>query len=135
MTTFNRISAATFAVALAAAPALAQEQPGRYVMEKTDDGYVRMDTQSGDISICNTKGDQIVCKMAADERTAFQDELATLQDRVAALESRLDGGAMPAARDGLPSEEEFEKGLSYMERFMRRFMGIAKEFEGTPDKT
>ena len=39
------------------------------------------------------------------------------------------GKLPPVVRDALPSDEDFEKGLSYMERFMRRFMGIAKEFD------
>ena len=29
----------------------------------------------------------------------------------------------------LPSEEEFEQTLGYMERFFRRFMGIVEEFD------
>jgi hypothetical protein len=38
----------------------------------------------------------------------------------------------------MPSEEEFDKTLSMMERFMRRFMGVVKELEGDeakPQKT
>ena len=42
-------------------------------------GYVRMDTQTGEMSICEEKSGQLVCKMAADERTAFQDEIDRLQ--------------------------------------------------------
>lgn len=102
---------------------------GRYVMEKTENGYVRMDTQSGAMSICQTQNDQIICKMAADERAAFNEDISALEDRVAALEERISGGVAVANKDGLPSDEEFERGLGYMEKFMRRFMGIAKEFD------
>lgn len=115
---------------LAAVPAHAQT--GRFVMEKTDQGYVRMDTETGDISVCTAEGTQIVCKIAADERAAFQNQLEELDARVTVLERRLGAGNLPAPAvgEGLPSEEEFERGLGYMERFMRRFMGIIQEFEG-----
>ena len=72
-----------------------------------------------------------VCTMAADERAAFQDTLDELEARVALLERRLGIGAGDAiGRDGLPDPEEFERGLGYMEEFMRRFMGVLEEFEG-----
>ncbi len=110
---------------------LALADNGRFVMEKTEHGYVRMDTQTGAMSICETKHDQIVCKMAADERAAFDEDIKILEDRIAALELRLENMPMSMLREpnGLPSQEEFERGLGYMEQFMRRFMGLAKELE------
>ncbi|MCK5748272.1 MAG: hypothetical protein KAH44_18790, partial [Oricola sp.] len=71
---------ALLAPLLAAAPASAEN--GRYVMEKTGEGYVRMDTASGEMSICTEKNGQLVCKLAADERAAFQDALDRLEERV-----------------------------------------------------
>jgi hypothetical protein len=64
--------------------------------------------------------------------------IAALEARIAALESRLaglEGGGLPAA--GLPSDEEFERGLGYMERFFRSFIGIVREFEDerAPNRT
>lgn len=117
--------------------AQANAQAGRFVMEKTDEGYVRMDTQTGDISVCAMQSGQIVCKLAADERAAFQDELGALEDRIAALEALAGNGTMAPAADGLPAEEEFERGMDYMERFFERFKGIIESFdEQTPaDRT
>ena len=115
------VAAALAASALASAPALAES--GRYVMEKTDEGYVRMDTASGEMSICTEKSGQLVCKLAADERAAFQDALDRLEDRVARLEERVDRTL------AYPSEQEFEQGLDNMEKFFRRFLGIVEEFD------
>ncbi|MDZ7824117.1 MAG: hypothetical protein U5K75_08835 [Ahrensia sp.] len=135
---FNKIALGVFlsAVMLAGGNSAASAQSGRFVMEKTENGYVRMDTQSGTMSICETANGQIVCKMAADERSAFDADIAALEDRIAALEAKIDGGAGIVATDknALPSEEEFERGLSYMEKFMRRFMGIAKELDTDPSR-
>ena len=111
-----------------AAGAHAEEE--RYRLEKTEKGYVRMDTQTGAMSICEEYGGQLVCKLAADEREAYQDQiehlensLKALENRVAALENR------EAAAPALPTEEEFEKGMGYMERFLRRLMGVVKDIE------
>lgn len=75
---------------------------------------------------------------------AFADDastarIAALEARIAALEARisdLEKAPAPAA-SGLPTDEEFERTLGFMERFMRRFIGVAKELEGekTPDRT
>lgn len=109
---------------------MAQETTS-YTLEKTNNGYVRMNNKTGEMSICLEKSDQLICKLAAEERTAYEDDIANLKTRVAKLEDTVAGmGKLPpVVRDALPSEDDFEKGLSYMERFLRRFMGIAKEFE------
>lgn len=104
----------------------------RYQMEKTDKGYVRMDTQTGEMSICEERSGQLVCKLAADERTALQDEIGRLQSEVKAIEDRvvkLEGSLSQKLESTLPTEEEFEKTMGYMERFFRSFMGIVKDFE------
>lgn len=83
------------------------------------------------MSICQEKSGQLNCKLAADERRAYEEDVADLKTRVAKLEDTVAsmGKIPPVVRDALPSDEEFEKGMNYMEKFMRRFMGIAKEFQ------
>ena len=121
---------------LAAAPLLAvpaaAEETANYSLEKTADGYVRLNNRTGEMSICHEKLGQLACKVAAEERTLYEEDIADLKARVARLEDTVAGmGKLPpVVRDNLPSEEDFEKGLSYMEKFMRRFMGLAKELDG-----
>ncbi|MBA8877176.1 hypothetical protein [Phyllobacterium myrsinacearum] len=107
------------------------EETTSYSLEKTESGYVRMNNKTGEMSICQEKSGQLICKLAAEERKAYEEDMADLKTRVAKLEDTVAsmGKIPPVVRDALPSDEEFEKGLSYMEKFMRRFMGIAKEFE------
>lgn len=119
------------------------QDSGRYTMEKTAQGYVRLDNRTGEMSICTEQSGQLVCKLAAEERRAFEDELASLSERVKKLEDTVaaNGGVAAAPRETLPSDEEFEKTMGYMEQFFRRFMGIVKDFQneepslGTPQKT
>lgn len=121
---------------LPAVPAHAGDTAERYRLEKSAEGYVRMDTQTGTMSLCEEKSGQLVCRVAADERTAFQDEIDRLQGSVKALEervARLEGSASTRQESNLPSEEEFEKTMGYMERFFRTFMGIVKDFSRQDD--
>jgi hypothetical protein len=135
----QRVIASTLILGLSALPALAEDTV-RYSLEKTADGYVRMDKQSGEMSVCKETGGQLVCRLAADERTAYETSTAALAKRLDALEQKvaaLDGGAFKPL-NALPSEEEFDKTLSMMERFFRRFMGVVKDLEseeGGPQKT
>lgn len=107
------------------------EEVDRYRLEKTDTGYVRMDTTTGEMSICEERSSQLVCKVAVEERAAFQDEIDRLQANLDGLEERVVKlEARPAIPEALlPSEQEFDKSMDFMEKFFRRFMGIAKDFE------
>lgn len=113
----------------------------RFQMEKTADGYVRLDRQTGAMSLCAEQGGQLVCRAAVDEHQAENATIGELAARVEALEKKvaaLQQGAAPAA-GGLPSDEEFEKAMGFMERFFKRFMdivrGFEKETEHAPQKT
>jgi hypothetical protein len=112
----------------------------RFQLDKTADGYVRLDRQSGDMSLCTQEGGKLICRPATDEHRAVDDQSAVLVKRIEALEARvavLEGN--PPAAASLPSDEEFEKAMGFMERFFRRFMDIVRGFEqegdGAPRKT
>ncbi|MDX8498094.1 hypothetical protein RFM99_06645 [Mesorhizobium sp. VK4C] len=108
------------------------EETDRYRLEKSANGYVRMDTQTGAMSICEERAGQLVCKMAADERASFQDEIDRLQSSVKALDervTRLENTPSARLESNLPSEEDFNKTMNYMERFFRRFMDIVKDMD------
>lgn len=117
------------------------EEAGRYKLEKSGTGYVRMDTQTGEMSICEERGGQLVCKLAADERAAFQDELDRLQSKLTGLEQRLaavENNPVLKPQNLLPTEEEFQRSLGYMERFFRKFLDIVRDMDtqnATPEKT
>ncbi|AOF90444.1 MULTISPECIES: hypothetical protein [Rhizobiaceae] len=110
------------------------EGEGRYRMEKTEGGFVRLDTTTGEVSLCREQDGQIVCRMAADERAAFEKELDLLTKRVEALEK---GGAtaLSDAKPALPTDEEIDRTMSIMEKMMQRFMGIVKNLEDGEEET
>ena len=104
-------------------------QEGRYRMERTEGGFIRLDTASGDVSLCKETDGQITCRMAADERAAFEKELDLLTERVEALE-KAQNSALSDIKPRLPTDEEIDRTMSIMERMMQRFMGIVKNLEG-----
>ena len=119
-------------------PAMAQDD-ARYQMEKTADGFVRLDKQTGDMSICKEQSGQLVCRAAADDKTSLADEIGRIDGRLAKIEEKLtvmDKSGLSSGNE-MPTEEEFEKTMGYMEKFFRRFMGVVKDLneEPQPNKT
>lgn len=125
-----------------AIPALAQDaDANRFSLEKTDSGFIRLDRRNGALTLCQEKDGTLTCRMAADERAAYEEELDRLEKRVAAIEKK-QGEGQPPARSGenLPSDEEVERSIGIMERFMRSFFGLVEEFKqqeenSPPNKT
>lgn len=114
---------------IAATSAFAQDPaPGRYAMQKTENGVARLDTQTGEVSLCLERDGTMVCRMAADERAAFEQELDLLTKRVETLEKTADTGPS-SLKPRLPSNEEIDQTMSIMERMMRSFMGIVKDLD------
>lgn len=103
-------------------PAAAQETE-RFTLERTEEGFVRLDNTTGETSICRERGRQLVCELATEDRHALEDEIERLSERVTALEEAI-GQDAPAE---LPSEEEFNRTMGMMEQFFRRFFSIVED--------
>ncbi|MGZ9723034.1 hypothetical protein [Rhizobium miluonense] len=113
-------------------PALAAEpDTARFQLERSGDHFVRLDRKTGAMSVCQDQGGNLVCRMAADERSAYDDELDRLSDRVTKLEKTV------ASNKGssLPDDAEIDRTLGIMQKFMRGFMGMAKEFQNEEPNT
>lgn len=132
---FSAIIAPAFLLTMA--PSMAQAQDAeRYTLEKSGQGFVRMDKTTGEMSICEERSGQLVCKLAADERSAFQDEIDRLEGNVKALDERvakLESGLSAKLDQALPTDEQIDRTVDTMQRFLRGFMGIVKELENEAD--
>lgn len=117
---------------LPAASAAADDAP-HFTMQKTKDGFVRMNTRTGEMSFCQEQSGNITCRDGkGEEAMSLRREVEVLKHRVDVLERRLDGleGREPEGRaEPLPDEREFEKSLDYMDRFFHHFMGVMKDFQ------
>jgi hypothetical protein len=69
-------------------PALDTSNP-RFAYHKIDDGYVRLDLRSGEVATCRPNAGGWTCTLAAEERTALENEIARLQRDNALLKNAL----------------------------------------------
>ncbi len=111
---------------LLASSASAQNEE-RYRLERTDDGYVRMDTQTGTMTLCRERESELVCQPASEELQEAPSDMDLLRERVEELEERVE--ALEGGDSAVPLEEEFEQTLTLMERFFRRFIDIVRGLE------
>ena len=129
--------------AMVSSPALAQED--RYRLERTENGYIRLDMQTGRMSRCTEQAQQLICRMATEDHAAYEKDITALEERIAALEARISSLQSSGIKTDLPTDEEFEQTLGYMERFFLRFMRIVTDLdrnfrdekapEESPDRT
>ena len=108
----RHILACTALAVTLATPAFPEEE--RYRLERTEDGYVRLDTQTGRMSTCRERGEQLVCRMATEDQAAYDRDIDRLESRVDALEKRIAAIESREPAAALPSEEELEQTLGYM---------------------
>lgn len=109
----------------AEAPAIVAPEGDRFSLTPADGGFLRLDKDTGAVSYCSVKEGVSVCRLGADERAALEAEIARLREENA----RLKAGAAtaPARPSTLPNEQDFERALSFTERFLRRIMRIFRE--------
>jgi hypothetical protein len=130
------------ALAALAAPARAQTpsvppaavEAGRYSMTPAESGFLRLDKETGSVAFCSVKDGLSVCRAGADERAALEAEISRLRLENLELKARASGAA-PGKPSTLPNEEEFERALSFTERFMRRIMRLFREEAPPGDKS
>lgn len=123
---------------------------GRYTMHKTDDGFVRLDTETGAVSLCRKDGTSWSCRDIAsgEERSGqsaagesgrdtatLERENKELKDEIARLEELLGLRGPRANRPPrqhsfkLPSEKDVDHAFDYFERMLRKFQDRLKRLE------
>lgn len=118
------------ALALAPFSTLATETPqiiapegDRFTLQPTEGGFLRLNKETGAVSFCTAKEGVASCRLGADERAALEAEI----ERLRAENARLKVARPAPPPSALPSEQEFERAMSFTERFLRRIMRLFKE--------
>src|SRR4051794_20661937 len=143
MAHMRRLVIVAFATAALTGAAGAQDSNGRYQLSPTPDGYLKLDSRSGAVSECKRGPDGYQCRLVPDEQAALQAEIDRLAKENTALREQLaTAGPPPPERPGesarpekapiLPREDEVDRALGLMEKFLRRFMSIFREKAGKP---
>ena len=149
-----RLLAPVVLAVLAALPASAQtrDAPGRFTMQPIEGGFLRLDTQTGAVSTCRARAENLVlCQPAQEEQQGLAKEIARLRAENVELKAEVKrlqeiAGAQPAPPTAgppaekfqLPSEEDVDSALDYLERMFKKFRDRLRNLEedgkkpGTP---
>lgn len=136
------------ASALLSAPSQAAEEPasGRYTMETTDEGIVRLDTKTGAMSLCRREGGRWSCESMEDgqrvlmrENDRLEAENRNLRAQIEDMEETLglgDGQTGPSKPQTfkLPSEQEVDKAFDYLEAMLKKLKDRMERLEEKDDK-
>jgi len=99
--------------------------PGRYQLKEMDGGLVRLDTATGELAFCKDKSGTPDCSALKDGDAAK--EIDALTARIERLEKAV--ADLKSGPTKLPSDEEVDRSLSIMQKFMRSFFGMVEEFD------
>ncbi|MFN3745708.1 MAG: hypothetical protein ACK4TL_13475 [Hyphomicrobiaceae bacterium] len=135
MTIRTRLLVPAILAGLTVIPAAAQtrEAPGRFTMQPVEGGFLRLDTQTGAVSLCRPgTGNLVVCQPAQEEQGLAQEiarlraENLELKAEVKRLKETAGLTSPDTERPGkekfqLPSEEDVDSALDYLERMFKKF--------------
>ena len=137
------------------APAIAAETPdtenGRYTLQPSGDGMIRLDTRTGTVSNCSNSAAGWACYAVPDERAALDAEIGRLQVENDKLKAQLasrepapgkiedalpKSDKAPNSADGqrkieipLPSDQDMDRVMSFLERAWRRLIDMANRVQ------
>jgi uncharacterized small protein (DUF1192 family) len=152
-------AALLFVAGAALAQTKPDTENGRYALSPTGDGGVlRLDTKTGSVSTCTNSGSGWACYGVPDERAALDAEIGRLQTENEKLKAQLaarDGTATGKAEDALPksdplkkpepkaaeggggrkieiplpSDQDMDRAMSFLERAWRRLIEMANRIQ------
>ena len=140
------------------APALAESMAdaanGRYTLQPSGDGVIRLDTRTGTVSSCSNSGAGWACYAVPDERKAMDEEIGRLQVENETLRAQLasrepadtakieealpksDKQVSPKTAEGgrkievpLPRDQVVDRVMSFLERAWRKLIDMANRVQ------
>lgn len=117
--------------------ALAAEQPddagGRYAMSPVDGGFLRLDKQTGAVSMCARKDSTWTCEPVKESGLEPSPGPETGIDPKADPDRPID--APVAGKPQLPTEEEIDQALDYVERIFKKFRDRVEKYKAPEPPT
>lgn len=117
-------------LAFAVSGAGAAEITGRYVLEKVEQGFLRLDSVTGVMSLCAAPSGVWECKAIKDEGLDANEELARLKTENEVLRKRLAEVEKGGGKTKLPSDQEVDRMMDIFGKMFDRFLDFAREMDG-----
>lgn len=140
------INAAALVTALIASclvvPANAQapdDNKGRFSLAPVDGGFLRLDRETGEVAMCSKVDASWTCEGVEDrarksgDMSKLESENKVLRDRLKSLETEgqtTKPSTDPASKGQLPTEEEVDKALDYVENIFKKFRNRIEKYQG-----
>jgi hypothetical protein len=129
-----------------ATPPVNETDDGRYIYNRVQDGFVRLDTRTGQVSLCGRRNIGWTCEAIPEERAALESEIARLQSDNATLKKELLSRGLPlpgtlkpdaqppVAKNRepelkLPNSADIERMMSFVENVWRRMVEMIKNVQ------
>ncbi|MDH3742166.1 MAG: hypothetical protein OER56_11280 [Hyphomicrobiales bacterium] len=125
------------------AAASAAQQTGRYILKQTSDGFLRLDTETGAVAHCLKRDSRWQCDSLKAGGAGQDPDIARLKKqneelkkRVARLEETVRSmtrqAGKPKTKLELPSDEELDEMMGFLEKLVSRFMQFARTLQDPP---
>ncbi len=156
------LSCALAADVCLAQAAMPPQSTGRFTMHPVDGGMLRLDTETGTMSMCKAHSGQgagqgasgqWACQSLPDERAALDKEIGRLsqdnKDLQGAVKRLEDLAGIPSdtpkgdrragapkfpSTDKLPTPDDVDKAMSYLQSMLKKFKEKLKDFEDLDGK-
>lgn len=119
----------------------ADTQAGRYVLKETPDGFLRLDTRSGDVSMCSKAEGKWGCRSMDEDGGDVRDRIVELERENSRLKDKIakldEGGVGPTTQRRkfeLPSDEEIDKAMTFVDKMLRRFKDALDNLKNDEEK-
>jgi hypothetical protein len=113
-------------IAMSSLPAGGAELAGRYVLEKVEDGFLRLDRDSGAIAHCALNTGEWICSAVKDETATLAAENLRLREENELLKKQLANSYTVT----LPSDRDIERFKAIFSDIADSFMGFAAGLGG-----
>jgi hypothetical protein len=126
----DRLSIVIAAVLLAAPDVSAAEVTGRYVLEKVEQGFLRLDSETGAMALCGAKAGVWECETLKDQSLDLAAELGRLKAENDRLKARVTELEKAGAATKLPSDQDVDRMMDIFGKMLDRFLDFAREMDG-----
>ena len=126
----HRLLIVIMAMMLGAASASAAEITGRYVLEKVEQGFLRLDSETGAMALCSAKAGIWECEAVKDQGLDLMAELGRLKADNDRLKARVAELEKTGGSTKLPSDQEVDRMMDIFGKMFDRFLDFAREMDG-----